>query len=137
MTDEKINAVVTALQSFWSQFGIPAFQEGTVPDEMPDGKGGLKPVTMPYITYRVIIPDWSQPASTFARVWYRSTSYNGIYSKVSEISEVIGRGTSIKVKDFGLIWLFKDTNFFQYMPDETGDGNIKIAYLSLIEHVFM
>lgn len=127
--------VMEALHQFWSQFGIPAFVEGTVPDEMPNGNGGTVKVEMPYITYHVAIPEWKNSASTYARIWYRSTSFNGLFRKVAQISNAIGEGISIPL-DNGCLVLFKDSLFCQYMPDETDDANVKTAYLSLVEHVF-
>lgn len=125
--------IATALQTFFGGFNIPAFVEGTVPDKMPDGNGGMVKVEMPYITYRLIQPDWVYPVSTFARVWYRGTSFVPIATKVDEIGRAIGTGKTLNFEN-GFVTLFKDTNFCQYVPDESGDKNIKVAYLSLIMH---
>ena len=115
--------VATALYGFWSGFGIPAYVENTVPED----------AQMPYITYRLAQPDWREPMSMYARVWYRSTSFVDIAAKVDEISKALATGYSAKI-DNGYIVLMKDVFFCQYMPDDSGDGAIKTAYLSLIMH---
>ena len=122
--------VATALYDFWSGFGIPAFVEGAVPDELPDGT----PVTMPYITYRLAQPEWDEPMSMYARVWYRGTSFNGLADKVDQISNALKSGYSVSDDGFYMA-LMKDNNFCQYMIDDSEDGMVKMAYLSLIMHV--
>lgn len=116
--------VATALYSFWSSFSISAYVEDTVPEN----------AQMPYITYRLAQPDWDSVMSMYARVWYRSTSFTGLAAKVDQISRVLDSGYSISGDGFYMA-LMKDSNFCQYMPDSSGDGAIKTAYLSLIMHV--
>lgn len=113
--------LLRALYQFWSQFGIPAYTEDSVPVE----------ARMPYITYSISVPDWRQPVNTNARVWYADTSYASISAKLDEISQVIGEGVSIKV-DGGVICLFKDSNFIQYQPYEASNDSTKVAYLSMV-----
>lgn len=120
--------IAKALYQFWNGFGIPAFVENTVPENMPDGT----PVEMPYITYRLAEPDWSDTIQLYARVWYRGTSFTGILTKVDQISRAIGTGKTISF-DNGFLALFKDSMFAQYMKDDI-DETIKIAYLSIIAH---
>lgn len=123
--------VAIALQSFWAGFGMPAFVEDSVPDEMPDENGVMHPVELPYITYRLAQPNWSRAMSMYARVWYHGTSYVDLSAKVDEISQTIGTGITIPY-DSGFISLFKDDNFCQFMPEI--DGTTKVAYLSLVMH---
>lgn len=126
--------IAKALQDFWAGFGIPAFVEGTVPDKMPDAHGDMQPVKMPYITYRLAFPDWLNPMSMYARVWYRGTSFLPLSQKVDEIAMAIGdSGVTIPFQN-GFVTLMKDANFCQYLPDESEDGAIKTAYLSLVMH---
>lgn len=111
-----------ALYEFFSGFGIPAFVEYTVPDD-------VKP---PYITYQLVSPQWQDNATIYARVWYRSQSFAAISAKVDEISTAIGNGISIDTDD-GAVWLFKGNNFAQNMPME-GDDTLKCMYLNIIIH---
>lgn len=118
--------VVKALYDFWSSFGLPAYPENNV----PYSEDGLTPVEPPYITYRVVRPEWRSQVSTYARVWYKDTSFKDISEKVDEIESRIGEGVMLPTDD-GFLLLFKDINFCQYEP--TDDSRLKVAYLSLIE----
>lgn len=118
--------IAKALYDFWSSFSIPAYPENNV----PYSEDGVTPVEPPYITYRVTRPDWRTQVSTFARVWYKDTSYKDISDKVDEIESRIGEGVMLPT-DNGFLLLFKDINFCQYEP--TDDSRLKVAYLSLIE----
>lgn len=123
-----MTSTATALNEFFSGFGLLAFPEYYVPEQYPDEHGDMQPVTLPYITYQVIEPDWRDSGSFYARVWYRSTSYAAINAKVDQISAAIGEGISLRT-DSGAVYLTKGTPFMQYMPME-GDDTLKVAYLS-------
>lgn len=110
----------TTLYSFWSSFGIPAYPEYNVPDG----------ATMPYITYEITEPEWRSQTNTYARVWYRDTSYVPIVAKLDNISDQIGEGVLLPSGE-GFILLFKDSQFIQFQPYEV-DSDVKIAYLSMI-----
>ena len=114
-----------ALYNFWSSFGLNAYPEDTVPDN----------VETPYITYSIRQPDWADPDSLYARVWYRSDSYTGVMAKVDEIGRKLESGYSVPTDDGGCVILMKDSNFAQFQPYEV-DPNMKVAYLSLIMHAF-
>ena len=59
-----------ALKTFFSGFGVPAYAAGSVPDE----------VQLPYITYSLSVPDWTQKATLYAQVWDRTRSNARILS---------------------------------------------------------
>ena len=110
------------LYEFWSSFGIAAYVEGYVPDD----------AQMPYITYRLVQPEWRSQASTYARVWYEDTSYKAITAKINDIESRLGEGIQISCGD-GFILLFKDITFVQF--EQTDDVRLKVAYLQLIMEV--
>lgn len=112
----------TALYNFWSSFGIPAYSEGNIPDD----------AVLPYITYNICEPHWSDQASTFAKVWYQGTSYTAIATKVKEIKQRIGDCISLPVDD-GSIYLYPEENFAQIQMDK--DGEI-MCYLNLVQNSF-
>lgn len=118
--------VAKALYDFWSSFGLPAYPENNV----PYSNDGVNPVDPPYITYRITRPEWRTQVSTYARVWYKDTSYKAITEKVDQIEGRIGEGLMLPT-DGGFLLLFKDLNFCQFEPTE--DSRLKVAYLSLIE----
>ena len=117
--NDRISKIVTALYTFFSGFGLDAYPEDTVPDD----------AQLPYITYSISIPDWENPTSLYANVYYRSASFAGISAKVGEIDEAIGPGAVIPLDD-GAIWLYKGTPFAQFMP-MAGDPNLKRMYLNM------
>lgn len=117
-----------ALHDFFSGFDLLAFPEYYVPDTYPDEHGDMQPVTLPYITYQVIEPDWRESGSFYARVWYRSTSYSAISAKVDQIKNAVGEGVSLPT-EHGAVYLAPGNPYVQYMPME-GDDTLKVAYLS-------
>lgn len=117
--NDRISSIVSALYTFFSGFGLPAYPEDTVPDDE----------TLPYITYQIAIPEWEKPVSLYARVWYRSNSFAAISAKVGEIDDAIGPGAVVPMEN-GAIWLYKDSPFIQFMPYE-GDPTLKCMYLSM------
>ena len=112
--------VARALHSFWNSFGISAYVEDNLPSD----------IQIPYITYTLNQPDWRDPSSIQARVWYKGTGYTALMTKVDEISNTIGEGYSIKTDD-GSVILLKDTNFIQIQPF-IEESKLRVAYLNLI-----
>lgn len=99
------------LQAFWESFGIPAYDENTIPsgDERPE---------MPYITYDVIDSDFDHPVAMSASLWYYGTSWSQITTKMTEIETRIGRGGTILPVDNGAVWIKKGSPFAQRMTGE-------------------
>ena len=116
-----IQNTATILKEFWNSFGIPAYVEFTIPEE----------AELPYITYELVKPDWAEQAPYYARLWYRDTLMTNIMAKADEISNRIGSGIRLE-KNGTYIYLFKDSNFFQFLPNEIEDPTQKLGYLSMI-----
>lgn len=74
-----------AIQDFWGSFGIPAYNEASVPsgDDAPK---------FPYITYTMPYDKFDRPVSMVVNVWTRSNSWSTAYAKFAEIEKVIGSG---------------------------------------------
>lgn len=68
-----------AQQQFWEGFGLPAYDENTVPDDAQE----------PYITYQAIDGNLDAQTQVSASLWYRSNSWAGISQKASEIAKAI------------------------------------------------
>lgn len=111
-----------ALYSFFSGFGIPAYEENSVP----------KDAKLPYITYEIQEPDWSETASITASVWYRGSGYAELFSKVDEIEKKIGGGIRVPTRDGGCLYIYKGSPFSQVQPSEK--DTIKVAYLQIGFH---
>ena len=98
------------LQSFWSSFGIPAYDENTVPsgDDAP---------AFPYITYSISSDNFGSPVALSASIWYYGTSWSQITTKFTEIQSKIGRGGNILPINDGAIWIKQGSPFAQRMSD--------------------
>lgn len=112
-----------AIYQFWSGFGLPAYEENSVPtgDEAPD---------FPYITYSVVTGEFDRPVSLSASLWYRSTSWTLNNAKTQEISTAIGRGGEMLRVDDGVLWIKRGSPFAQSMGDPS-DDMIKRKYINI------
>lgn len=117
-----------ALHSFFEGFGIPAYENYTVPDA--DER------TFPYITYEVGSDSFGGEIALSFSIWYRSTSWVAVNAKAEQISAAIGRGGKIIKCDGGAIWIKRAIPFAQHLNDDTDDmirrivGNITVEYLT-------
>lgn len=77
-----------AQQQFWESFGLPAYDQNTVPDD----------AKMPYITYEAFSAVMDEVQTVTASVWYRSRSWAAISNKSDEIQmKIYKMPPSIKV----------------------------------------
>lgn len=104
-----------AIHEFWSSFGIPAYDEHTLPT------GANRPST-PYITYSVSTGALNSILLLTASVWYHDTSWINVSEKVDEIAEKLGRnGFYIQELDDGYLWIVQGDPFAQRMSDPDDD----------------
>lgn len=109
-----------AIQTFWSGFGLTAYDESNVPDD----------AQMPYITYGVGIDSIDAPVYLSASLWYRSTSWAEISQKAEEIEAAIRDADPITMKiDGGRLYLTRGNPFAQRMSDE--DDMVRRIYLNV------
>ena len=112
-----------AIHSFWSSFGLTAYDENTVPDN----------ADLPRITYSLSKAYFDEPVMLSASLWYKSTSWAEITQKAAQIGETIGLGGKVLKTDDGYIWLKRGVPFAQRMSDE--DDTIRRIYLNIeVEH---
>lgn len=110
-----------ALHDFWSGFGLPAYDETTVPDG----------ATMPYITYNVATDSLDSVLPLHAQLWYKSSSWAEITRKSEEIAESIAEhGYAIKSVEGGYLWLVKGQPFAQRMREDN-DDQIRRIYINV------
>lgn len=119
-----------ALYSFFSGFGIPAYEENAIyaaDDVLP----------LPYITYSVSLGEFlSGDIPVSASVWYRTTSWKEPEEKLREISEALsGGGVQIPCED-GYLWLKKGGSTFAQMMNDPSDKLIKRIILSISAEYF-
>ena len=114
-----------ALHSFWSGFGLKAYDENTVPDN----------AELPYLTYEAARDTFGDPIAQTANLWYRSSGWGEITAKEQEISDFITRGGRMIAFNGGAIWIQKGSPWAQRMDDPSSDMirrlvlNISIEYL--------
>lgn len=116
---------IEALYTFFSSFGLPAYEEGRVPEYGPDGAK----IAPPYITVQLIAPAPGEQAPFYARVWYRDRSNTAINAKVDEIAAALAAGAAIPTAH-GAVYIYAGDNFDQRQA-QPGDITLKCAYLSM------
>lgn len=109
-----------ALNTFWSSFGLIAYDESSVPDT----------AKMPYITYEVATSDFGNTIPLTANLWYRSTSWVGIVAKEKEIEAYITRGGCYVNYDGGALLIQKASNWSLQMADPS-DANVRRIVLNI------
>lgn len=108
------------IHSFWSGFGLTAYDENSVPDG----------AQMPYITYSVVTDSLEYVTLLTGSLWYRETTWENASQKADHISASLKNGTIIKLNDGGYVYLYRGTPFAQRMGDET-DDMIKRIYFNV------
>lgn len=96
-----------ALHKFWSGFGLPAYDQFTVPDD----------AQMPYITYSVSEDSFDRQVYLNGSLWYRSPSWEDIEQKSYEIARFIKIGGVVINTDDGFVWIYRGSPFAQRMSD--------------------
>lgn len=109
-----------ALYKFWSGFGIPAYEQNSVPDD----------ALLPYITYSEATSTIGNVTPLSASIWYFDDGWADIISKANEISEGIGYGGATVQYDNGLLWVNRGQPFAQRM-NEPSDNRIKRMLLNI------
>ncbi len=100
-----------ALDAFWNSFGLPAYDENTVPDK----------ASLPYITYEVSSDSFGSSLMQTASLWYRSSSWADITNKCQQIEDFITRGGRMIVFDGGAMWIQMATPWAQRMSEPSDD----------------
>lgn len=98
------------LQTFWSGFGLDAYDENTVPtgDHAPD---------FPYITYDASISNFGSAVALSGSLWYYGTSWSQAITKMTEIQSIVGRGGKMLSCDDGALWIKQGSPFAQRAAD--------------------
>lgn len=117
-----------AIYNFWAGFGIPAYEENSV----PSGKDAPE---FPYITYQLITDSFGADVAMTASLWYRDSSWVRANAKADEISEAIGYGGDKIFFDGGSIWIKRGEPFARGMGDAS-DTMIKRIYINVEAEYF-
>lgn len=114
---------IQALTAFWNGFGLPAFDENSVPDDL----------TMPYITYDVSDDSFGSVLANNASLWYRSSGWGEITEKEQEIADFITRGGRMIAYDGGALWIKPASPWAQRMSDSSDDMIRRIVLSVTVE----
>lgn len=116
--------------SFWSGFGIPAFETTTTVDAKMMAEMGLP--EFPQITYQSFSGSIGQEATINASIWYRSESWTEIKAKADEIKAALTPRVVIKI-DGGYMWMHTPTYlpFAQPLPSDAEDDKVKRIVLTV------
>lgn len=112
-----------ALYNFWSSFGVPAYEENSVPDQ--------DDVVFPYITYGAITSGFDNDHSGVASIWTNSTSWLSADTMAELISERLKNGGEVVAYTGGIIWITLES--IQSMGDPE-DDRIKRKLISVVYH---
>ena len=108
------------IHSFWSRFGLPAYEENAVPDD----------AEYPYITYTLVTDRFGTQTALTANLRDRTSSWNAINAKTEEISTAISRGGIILPCEGGAVWLMRGSPFAQSLGDDA-DKLIRRKYINV------
>lgn len=113
-----------ALDNFWNSFGIPAYDENSVPDD----------AQMPYITYTAETASFENVMLLTGSIWYRSTRWAEASQKAEQIAKSLAgwRLESVNTKEY--LFLTQGSPFAQRMKDE--DDTVKRIYLNIMAEYF-
>lgn len=110
-----------AIHSFWSSFGLPAYDQDSVPSD----------AQLPYITYDVSTGAIGDFVSLSGHLWYLSTSWEAISKKADEIARAVGEhGHKIMKVDGGYVMVAQGAPFAQRMSDQS-DERMKRMYINV------
>lgn len=120
--------IAKALNTFWNQFGVPAYAEGNVPDD----------VALPYIVFPIIQPNWRSQMVYQPQIWDRSSSFETITGIIDQVSNAIGEGLELELdNNKGYVFLFRENNFAQFTPADTDDEFVHVVTLTLTIHALV
>ncbi len=120
-----------AITEFWNSFGIPAFDETTVPEYIDDGHGNQVKLVPPYITFNIVEDSLNSVVNLYANIWYKSTSWREITLKTAEIAKRLVEMQPPTIElDNGRLYLTKGTPFAQRMSEPT-DDTIRRMYINV------
>lgn len=120
-----------AIDFFWNSFGIPAYEESSVPEKVPDGHGNMVSLQYPYITYNTATDSLGNVVLLTASIWDRASSWATASLKAEEIAKKLAEFGHYTIKlDTGYVWLVKGDPFARRMRDP--DDQIRRIYLNVL-----
>ena len=109
-----------AVHEFWNSFGIPAYDESTV----PESPGSF------YITYSAVADSLGRAVLMSASIWKtNTTSWSEISQKAEQISDALIQVKTIPL-DTGYLYITRGQPFAQRMQDE--NDTVRRIYINIM-----
>ena len=109
-----------AIHAFWNSFGIPAYDETTVPDNHGDF----------YITYQAVADSLDRALPMSASIWKLNTaSWSDISQKLDQISFALETVKTIPL-DTGYLYITRGQPFAQRMQEE--NDTVRRIYINIM-----
>ena len=112
-----MRATAKTLKQFVGSFGLPAYMKGAVPED----------VSVPYLVYPLVEPEWNQKATFYIQGWFYATDLTAIAEKADQIIQAIGEGVTLKTDSGGYVVIYPETPLIQI--DSSGD--YRTLYINL------
>lgn len=112
-----------AQYTFWSSFGLPAYEENSVPVNED----------YPYITYEAYSSPFDGDVAVSASVWTRRSKWTQADSVANAILDRLKDGGVLLPYDGGVIWVTADRPIAQSMGDPD-DNMVKRKLIRVILH---
>lgn len=103
-----------ALCAFWSQFGVTAYEENSVPTDP------LTRPDFPYITYEASVSPWNADVLMSASIWTRSTSWEEA-DRIADLIEQTIKDGFVQHYDGGMIYIVPNDPLSKHMGDPDDD----------------
>ena len=114
-----------AQHEFWNSFGIPAYEEHSVPDGAP----------FPRITYESAMSTFENLVSVTASIWTRSTSWETADITANNIEQYIKAMGCPEIQGGRYRVFIGDTTFAQRMDDPQDDQVKRIVLNVTFEYM--
>lgn len=108
------------LHNFWSGFGIPAYDQASVPDD----------AVMPYITYTAVTAPFENTILISGDIWYNSTSWSAVSQKADDIGRELKGHKLMRVNTKEFLMLVQGSPFAQRIYDT--DDTVKRVHINVM-----
>lgn len=113
-----------ALHTFWSQFGVKAYDENTVDED----------AELPRITYEVMTDNFGKENALTASIWDRSRSWSSVTTILHRIENTLSMGGQTLGYDNGMLWVKRGMPFARRMSDP--DDSIRRIVMTIeVEYI--
>lgn len=118
-----------AQYNFWASFGIPAYEESSVPDRDELKRLGITS----YIAYQPVSAGFDQDVSGGASIYTRADSWLQADTLADAIEARLKDGGEVVLYTGGMIWVTAEAPFAQNLGDPD-DDKIKRKVLNVVRH---